>query len=233
MSREGWRVLQAGRGVMPCLPMLFAVLCFNSFGLVRRGESRYLLAAIPFLAVVVAVSLDRAGPSIVAALAGRPRLGSAHHITRILLLTLLVAISLDPARLLADAQSRAVSTTWVQAMAGRARADLVVSFAPTLTSHSLGRTAFWLRTEGYSKYVWVDRTHLLDVHTGAIVIRNASDLDRLMLEPHQGRTAWVLLAGDPSQETSRPMRKLAQQLTVAAVERHRPADGRLVLRLQR
>src|SRR6185369_882778 len=66
LSRGGWRKLLAGRGIAPCLLMLGAVLAFNSFGLVRRGESRYMLAAIPFLAIAAAVALDRAGPSIVA-----------------------------------------------------------------------------------------------------------------------------------------------------------------------
>jgi len=232
LSRGGWRSLLAGRGVAPCLLMVCAVIAFNSFGLVRRGESRYMLAAIPFLAVVAAVALDRVGPSIVAMLAGLRRLGRARHLTRLVLLTLLVALSLDPVRLVADVRSRAVGDTWVQALADRAPNDLVVSFAPTLTSYYLGRTDFWVRTEGYTKYVWANRMPLRDVHTGAVVIRNQAELERLLLEPNRGRTAWVVLAGDPATETSLPMRALAQQLVSMAVETRRPSDGRLVLRLQ-
>ena len=232
LTRSSWRAWIAGRGVAPCLLMVLAIVAFNSFGLVRRGESRYVLAAIPFLAVVAAVSLDRVGPSIVAALSGRRRLGHARHITRFALLTVLVAVSLDPARLLADAQSRAVANTWVQAVAGRAPDDLVVSFAPTLTSHYLGKTDFWLRTEMYSKYVWADRPPYRDVHTGAIVIRSPAEFERLLLVPYQGRTAWVVLAGPPGSEGSREMRELTRQLGALAVETRRPADGRVVLRLQ-
>jgi hypothetical protein len=232
LTRSSWRTLIAGRGVAPCLLMLLAVVAFNSFALVRRGESRYLLAAIPFLAVLAAVALDRVGPSVVAALIGRRRLGPARHVTRVVLLTLLVAASLDPARLIADARSRAVADTWVQALADRAPTDLVVSFAPTLTSHYLGKTDFWLRTEAYSKYVWATRPPLRDVHTGAIVIRSKSELERLLLEPHRGQTAWVLLSGKPSSEGSREMREIARQLSALAVETRRPADGRVVLRLQ-
>ena len=74
-------------------------------------------------------------------------------------------VSLDPARLLADARSHAVSDTSGPG-AGRALPnDLIVSFAPTLTTHYLGRTDFWLRTEGYAKYVWAGKTPLRDVHT--------------------------------------------------------------------
>jgi len=199
---------------------------------VRRGESRYMLAAIPFLAVVAAVSLDRVGPSIVAVLAGRRRLGPTRHLTRCVLLTLLVAVSLDPVRLLADARSHAVSSTWVQALSGRKPDDLIVSFAPTLTTLYLGRTDFWVRTEGYTKYVWAGQTPLRDVHTGAVVLRSPADLEQLLIEPNRGRTAWVVLAGEPAAEASRPMRELAQQLASMAVETRRPADGRVVLKLQ-
>jgi hypothetical protein len=211
--------------------MLGVIVAFNSFGLVRRGESRYMLAAIPFAAIVAAVALDRVGPSIVAVMAGRP-LGRSRHLVRFVLLTLLVVASLDPARLVTDARSHAVSSTWVQALAGRAPDDLVVSFAPTLTSYYLGRTDFWLRTEGYTKYVWAGRTPLRDVHTGAVLLRNQNDLDQLLLAPNRGRRVWVVLAGEPSAESSRLMRDLTQQLAALAVETRRPADGRVVLLLQ-
>jgi len=231
LTRGSWRALVAGRGVAPCLLMLLAILAVNSFGLVRRGESRYMLAALPFLAVVAAVSLDRVGPSIVAALLGRRRLGRARHVIRYVLLTLLVLSTLDPVRLIADARARAVESTWVQAVADRAPGDLVVSFAPSLTNHYLGRTDFWLRTEGYAKYVWATRPPMRDIHTGAVVIRSQAELDRLLLEPYRGRTAWVVLAGEPSAEASLAMRELAQRLSMLAAETRRPADGRVVLKL--
>ena len=231
LTRGRWRAFVAGRGVAPCLLMLLAILAFNSFGLVRRGESRYMLAALPFLAVVAAVSLDRVGPSIVAALLGRRRLGRARHVTRYALLAVLVLSTLDPARLLADARARTVESTWVQAVADRAPSDLIVSFAPSLTNHYLGKTDFWLRTEGYAKYVWATPPPLRDIHTGAIVIRSQAELERLLLEPYRGRTAWVVLAGEPSSESTREMRELAQRLSTMASETRRPADGRVVLKV--
>jgi hypothetical protein len=232
LTRGGWRGLVAGRGVAPSLLMVLAVVAFNSFGLVRRGESRYMLAALPFLAIVAAVALDRVGPSIVAGLMGRRRLGPARHITRLVLLTLLVAVCFDPARLIADARSRNVPGTWVQALADRSPDDLVVSFAPTLTSYYLGRTDYWVRPDGYAKYVWAGRSPLRDVHTGAVVLRNAVEVDRLLRMPNQGRTAWVVLAGAPASESSRDMRELSQQFVALAAESRRAPDGRLVLRLQ-
>lgn len=231
-SRAGWRAMLAGRGIMPCLLLLLIVISFNSFGLVRRGESRYMLAAIPFLAVVAAVALDRAGPSVVAALVGLRRLGAARHIVRIILLIGLLAVTLDPTRLIADVEARAVPNTWVQGTAGRQPDDLIVSFAPTLTTHYLGRTDFWLRSEGYAKYVWAGRTPLRDVHTGATVLRTPAEVDRLLIQPNAGRTVWVVLSGDPATDSSRGMRELGQYLAGLAVETRRPADGRIVLRIE-
>ncbi|MGE3269756.1 MAG: ArnT family glycosyltransferase [Chloroflexota bacterium] len=231
-SWAGWRAMVAGRGIMPCLLMVLAVLAFNSFGLVRRGESRYMLAAIPYLAVVAAVALDRTGPSIVAALTGRRRLGRARHITRLVLMTMLLAVTFDPARLVEDAQSRYVGTTWVQGMAGSEPDDLIVSFAPTLTSHYLGRTDYWLRSEAYAKYVWAGRPPFRDVHTGAIVLRTPAEIDRFLLLPNAGRTVWVVLSGEPGREASRAMRELSEYLSSLAVETRRPDDGRVVLRIR-
>ena len=232
LSWASVRSLLAGRGIMPSLLMLLAIIAFNSFGLVRRGESRYLLAAIPFLAIVAMVSLDRVGPSVLAVLAGRRSRGEYRRLAQFVLVMLLVAASLDPVRLIADAQSHNVRSTWVQALADRKPADLVVSFAPPLTSHYLGRTDFWVRPDGYVKYVWANRTPLRDVHTGAVVLRSQADVERLLLAPYRGRTAWVVLATDPATESSRAMRELGQYLASLAAETRRPPDGRVVLRLQ-
>jgi 4-amino-4-deoxy-L-arabinose transferase-like glycosyltransferase len=232
LSRSSWRAFVAGRGLMPCLLMAVVVICFNSFGLVRRGESRYMLAAVPFLAIAAAVALDRLGPPLISALTGWRLRGQMRQLVRLVLLTLLVAANFDPVRLVQDANARAVPDTWVQAVADRQPADLIVSFAPTLTSHYLGRTDFWLRTEGYAKYVWNAPPPLRDVHTSAVVLRNQGELDRLLLVPHQGRTVWVVLASDPSTETLRVLRAMEEQLIALAVETRRPSDGRVVLKLE-
>lgn len=145
--------------------------------------------------------------------------------------TTLVALSVDPGRLVSDAAARNHRSTWLQAVADRRPDDLIVSVAPTLTSHYLGRTDFWLRSEGYAKYVWADRRPLGDVPTGAIVIRDTRDLEGLLTRPPQGRTAWVILAADPARESSRPAREVGQALLATAAEVRRPPDGRIVLRV--
>ena len=99
---------------------------------------------------------------------------------RVGLLAGLVFLSIDPGRLASDAATRNVPSTWVQAVADRRPCDLIVSFAPTLTSHYLGRTDFWLRSEGYAKYAWRDRLPLRDVHSGAVIIRDTQELESLL-----------------------------------------------------
>ena len=232
ISRAGWRSLLTGGNVAPALLMLLAVIAFNSFGLVRRGEARYLLPALPFLSIVAAAAVDRVGTYLGGTLSRRSSAVNWQTAVPSALLLTLVVTSLDPGRLRADAETRTVNTTWVQAMAERAPDDLIVSFAPTLTSRYLGRTDIWLRTEGYAKYVWKGRPPYRDVHTGAIVVRNESELDRLLVCPNRGRTAWVLLAGEPSAESDRTTRELAKELVSMATTTRRTEDGRVVLRIR-
>jgi 4-amino-4-deoxy-L-arabinose transferase-like glycosyltransferase len=232
LSRGGWRSLLAGRGAAPALLVVLVVVCFNAFGLGRRGESRYVLAALPFLAVAAAAALDRAAPALLTVLSGWKRPGEARHLVQAMLLLVLVILSVDPTRLLVDARARDVSSTWVQSLPDRAPNDLIVSFAPTLTGHYLGRTDFWLRPEDYSKYVWAGPAPLRDIHTGAVLIRDQRELEQLLLAPNQGRTAWVLLEGEPSMEPTRASREMALALASLATEVRRSPDGRVVLKVQ-
>ena len=55
---------------------------------------------------------------------------------------------------------------------------------------------------------------------------------RVSAVPYRGRTVWVLLAGEPSSESSRAMRALSEELISLAAVQWKPADGRLVLKLQ-
>ena len=255
-TRRGLRAALARPERLAAPVAVLAVILFNAFGLVMRGESRYALLALPPLAVAATTGLARVGPSLVAALGGLALGGSAlvaatnagaahgpsmlgvgrlgrgaHVLVGGGLLLALVALSVDPARLLAEARARDLAETWVQSLADRRPDDLVMSFAPTLTMRYLGRTDFWLRSEGYEKYVWANRRVLRDVHTGAVVVRNAAELESLVARQNRGSTLWVVLAIDPSRETSRPTREVGAALLARAAEVRRPPDGRVVLRV--
>jgi hypothetical protein len=64
------------------------------------------------------------------------------------------------------------------------------------------------------------------------LIRDARELEQLLLAPNRGRTAWVLLEGEPAAEPSRAGRELGLSLMTLAVETRRPPGGRIVLKLQ-
>ena len=50
------------------------------------------------------------------------------------------------------------------------------------------------------------------------MLRSQADLDQLLIAPNRGRTVWVILAGEPTAETSRVMRDSACSLPASAVE---------------
>ena len=64
------------------------------------------------------------------------------------------------------------------------------------------------------------------------MLRDQRDLDQLLVAQYPGRTAWVVLDGEPTAEPTRAERDLALALTALAVETRRPPDGRIVLKIQ-
>ena len=107
----------------------------------------------------------------------------------------------------------------------------MLSYATTVTSYYLGRTDFWLRPRSYEKYVWADSSPPRDIHANAILVRNASELDALVIGPSRGRTLWAILddgapTGDPA------TRQVYAALAACATLERRTEDGHRVLRVQ-
>ena len=216
------------------LLLYLATLCtllMPSFLLLGRPEGRYILPALVTLAPVAAFAAARWGPRLFEALAGRRLAPRLRNTLSAALPLVLLSAPLDWAAVRRDAQVRNVPTTWVQLMADRQPGDLIISYAPTLTSHYLGRTDAWIRPRGYEKYVWAQARPLRDIHSSAILVRNARELDQLIARPNQGRTAWVLL--EPALYSS-PIPETLELVNVlrssADLERLAP-DGRMVLRI--
>lgn len=230
MQARRWRSgPQAGRATLLHLA-LGAVLAFDGFLLVNRGEPRYVLMAIPLLAVAAAhgVSLLGARLSI-----WPPRSSKNARLALVGgLLLALVVLSLDPGRLQADARERDIPNTWVQAMGDRSAEDLVMSYYPTLTSHYLGRTDFWFRPRNYAKYVWSGDPPFRDIHASAVVIRNARELEELVIAPNSGRTLYAVFTGEPDDDGSDALAEVYGSLMARGADERRPADGRPVLRVR-
>lgn len=206
-------------------------LLVPSYLLVARVEPRYILPALVLLLAVAAFAAARWGPRLIESLLGS-RLGPG---PRKALSALLPAVLLLPplnwGLLGYDAQVRNVPSTWVRALPERGPDDLVISFSPTLTSHYLGRTDAWLRSRGYEKYSWAGSHPPRDIHTNAVVVRNARELDQYVIRPNAGRTAWVVLDGSLYASIAPETLELVNHIRRQAdLERMAP-DGKLVLRI--
>lgn len=192
-----------------------------------RGSLRYLFMAVPLLAV--------AGPYGLARVARALPIDRANRAARLAALAgpllLLGALNVNLPRLNEDRRSGALRESWLMAMPERRPDDLVLSYASTITGYYLGRTDFWLRPRGYEKYVWAGPSPPRDIHTNAVLIRDARELDELVVRPNPGRTLWALLddgapSGDP------PTRQVYAALAAKATSERRTEDGHRVLRVQ-
>ena len=222
----------AGHPATPLYLALAAILAFDGFVLVDRGTARYVVVALPLLAVAAAYGLGRLGRSLPGLWPGRRRSGRAPAVCGAALLLALTIASLDPTRLGEGVNSRAVPSTWVQALADRAPDDLIMSYGPTLTTYYLGRTDFWLRPRGYEKYVWAGSSPPRDIHSNAIVIRGQRELDRWLLKPNTGRTLWVIWFGDLSTDPSPGVHEVYAGLAALGPEERRSPDGHTILRVR-
>jgi hypothetical protein len=216
------------------LPILTALvlLAFNGFVLTRRGHPRDIQVLIPFLAVLAGYAAWQAGPFIAFKLLGwRPTARRCTWVGYAFGLALLAG-SVSVTNLSAVARKPTLEPTWLQAMAGYSPGDVVLSFAPTETTHYLGRTDFWLRPNGYQRYVWSGPPPYRDIYTGAVVIRNARDLESLVIAPNSGRTLWVLGQRDLPPEQRGGLTEIFNRLLPIPAEQPATGDGTLVLRVQ-
>jgi hypothetical protein len=144
----------------------------------------------------------------------------------------LVLANVDVGRVVSAARPTNSSPTWLQAMAAYTPRDVVLSYAPTKTTHYLGRTDFWVRPNGYSRYVWSGPPPFRDIYTGAVVVRNARDLETLVIAPNQGRTLWVLAQQDLPPEQRSGLTEILTRLAPLTIEEPRTGDETRVLRVR-
>jgi len=73
--------------------------------------------------------------------------------------------------------------------------DLVMTDLPTTVAWYIGGLDYWITSHDYEKYVTRSDDVRRDVHTGAVVVRNRADLDRLVGRVHPGADVWVFASG--------------------------------------
>lgn len=216
------------------LPLLAAILIlvFNGLVLTRRGHPRDIQALLPLLAILACYATWRFGPFLLGAAMGARLARRRERLLGAGLTLLLVVASVNIGGLWSVARPPSPAPTWLQAMAAYQPDDLIMSFAPTESSHALGVTDFWLRPNGFSRYVWSGPAPFRDVYTGAVVIRNVRDLEILVLTPHPGRTLWVIAQRSPPAEQRMAIGEILARLAPLVTDELPTNDGSRVLRIR-
>ncbi|MBA2448230.1 MAG: glycosyltransferase family 39 protein [Chloroflexi bacterium] len=110
-------------------------------------------------------------------------------------------------------------------------ADLVMSDLPTVAGWYLGDLDYWVSSEQYQKYALQTGELRRDVHTGARLVRNVGEFQRLVVEPNRGRTLWVFASGRSYQWGELVDDSLKTFLERSAQRRIAPGDGSRILRI--
>lgn len=230
----GMLLLRRRFGAAICLPIfvVLAQLAFNGLILTRHGHPRDIQVLVPFLAVTATYAAQRAAPFVACTLLGWrftarrfSWLGAGFVLT-------LVLVSVDIGAVAASARRPNLAPTWLEAMSTYTPKDVVLSYAPTQTSHYLGKTDFWMRPNGYSRYVWSKSPPYRDIYTGAVVIRNVRELELLVLARNSGKTLWVLMQRELPPEQSLALTEMLTRLAPIVIEEPPTGDGTRVLRAQ-
>ena len=114
---------------------------------------------------------------------------------------------------------------------GIGSADLVMSDLPTVMGWYLHRLDYWVSSREYNKYTFHAGDPRRDVHTGAVLIRNVTEFQRLVAQPNQGRALWVLASGRSYQWGDLVDDDHKAFLERSASRRISPSDGSRIYRI--
>ena len=73
--------------------------------------------------------------------------------------------------------------------------DVVMTDVPTIVGWYVGGLDFWISSRDYEKYTTRPDDVRRDVHTGAVLVRQRSDFERLVGRPLAGQAVWVIASG--------------------------------------
>jgi hypothetical protein len=227
LARSRWR----SSVWLPIISVL-VLLVFNAFVLSRRGHPRDIQVLIPFLAALAAHAAWHVGPFVACTLLGWRITIHRYRWLGAVCGVALLAGSVSIPNVSSVSRRPNLEPTWLKAMAAYTPGDLVLSFAPTQTTHYLGRTDFWMRPNGYSRYVWSGPAPYRDIYTGAVVIRNTRELESRVIAPNPGRTLWVLGQRELPSEQRTGLTEILNRLAPITVEAPPTGDDTRVLRVQ-
>ena len=158
-----------------------------------QPQERYGLT--PVLALVVLAVLGVRLASEWAA--DRWRAGLSPGMLAALALGVILIVHLDVGRAVDRGGQSARGAAWLQEARalGIGPGDLVMSDLPTVVGWYVGGLDYWVSSRDYQKYTLRAEDGRRDVHTGAVLVRNAADYRELVVGPNGGRTLWVFVSG--------------------------------------
>jgi hypothetical protein len=115
---------------------------------------------------------------------------------------------------------------------GIAPDDLVMTDIPTIVAWYIGGLDYWITSQDYEKYVTRVDDVRRDVHTGAVVVRDRTDFDRLVRRVHPGADVWVIASGRSYQWGELVDDDLKSILDRAATRRINPGGSARILLLK-
>lgn len=209
---------------------LLPVFGHAAFLIPRGPQERYGLTLVLVIAVLAAQGVRLAGEAVARRAAWYP---GAEALLAGALLTVLLAAHQDVDRAIQRAALSAHEGSWLRAVRaqGIGPADVVMTDVPTIVAWYVGGLDYWLVSRDYEKYTTVSDDLRRDVHTGAVVIRSRSELERLVAEPHAGEPVWVIASGRNYQWGELVNDDLKRSLNRAAVEQINPGDSARILLL--
>jgi hypothetical protein len=107
--------------------------------------------------------------------------------------------------------------------------DVVMTDIPTTVGWYIGDLDFWVSSREYEKYTTRYDETRRDVHTGAILVRNRNDFERLVARPLAGGRVWVIVSGRNYQWGELVDDDLKSLLDRSASQRVNPGDNTRIL----
>jgi hypothetical protein len=184
----GWR----SRGTLYLGLLLLLVLGVPSF-ILRDRLARYLLPALPLLAIVVAAGMARLATIYSSAIS---RSSLQQQVLRVVAIVGIFALVL-PADLVNAARRLRrppPGPTWVQALqqAGIQPNDLILGEGVTKIRFYFGHAEYYLRLDDYERYAYGPPDALRYIYSDSLLLTRRGDFERLVEEPNYGRTLWLV-----------------------------------------
>lgn len=108
---------------------------------------------------------------------------------------------------------------------GMGPSTVIMTDIPTTVEWYIGGVDYWVVSREYEKYAVRTDELRRDVHTGAIIVRNRAELDRLVTRVLAGQELWVLSSGRSFQWGELVDDDLKAQLERNAAQRINPGDN--------